>query len=48
MFKNKLITTLGAGGIAVLGMIAGTAFIASAQTSPTTAVHSCSWARGMD
>jgi hypothetical protein len=38
MLKNKLYTTLLAGGMAVVGMIAGTAFIASAQTSSTTAV----------
>ncbi len=38
MLKNKISTTLLAGGMAVIGMIAGTAFIASAQTSSTTAV----------
>ncbi len=38
MLKNKLSTTLLAGGMAVIGMIAGTAFIASAQTSSTTTV----------
>ena len=36
MLKNKLSTTLLAGGMAVIGMIGGTAFMVSAQTSPTT------------
>jgi hypothetical protein len=38
MLKNKLRTSLLAGGMALVGMIGGTAFMASAQTSATTTV----------
>lgn len=38
MLKNKLALSLAGGAMALVGMIGGTAFMASAQTSSTTAV----------
>ena len=38
MLKNKLSTSLFAAGMAIIGMIAGTAILASAQTLSTNAI----------
>lgn len=52
MFKNKLSTSLFAGGMAILGMVAGTALIASAQTgtssTPTVTNSSATTAKVVD